>query len=142
MKKITLTLSLFLVFLAFSCESNTKTMDSETKNAPTVNTKKVATRKADTVIDGKQVYNIGVELRKQEITLEEAIKTFEKRVNEASNCEELIRACAGFDNNIKQISKTDSNITVVNIERREDVKAIRKTSEEKSLKLCQTQRVN
>lgn len=142
MKKIVLTLSLFLAFIAYSCD-NSKQNNKNTTEKETVETKSniKATKHPDTIIDGKQIYNFDVKLKKEEITLEVAIETFEKGVNEASSCEELIRACASFDNNIKKLSKTDSKITVVNVERREDVKAIRKTSEEKSLKLCQTQRV-
>ena len=80
-------------------------------------------------------------VKAEEISLEKAINLFDKGVNEASTCEQLIRACATCDSNIKKLSQKDSSIKVTDIEKREDVKSIRRLSEEKSLKLCQTQQM-
>ena len=149
MKRRILTLSLFLSFLCFSCNSNTN-KDKETskevieKESIATKPKKIeVTKKPDTIIDGKQVYYFGKEsVQKKEIGLEEAINLFESGVSRAESCEELIRACATFDNNIKALSKKDSKVTLVEVEKRDDVKAIRDLSEEKSLTMCQTQRVS
>lgn len=146
MKKIVYTLSLCLGILYFSCESNQNSNNNTLKKATenkAVNTtsKKIeVTKRPDTIIDGKQVYNFGkVNTQKKDITLDEAINEFKLSVNNASNCDELIRACARFDNRIKQLS--NSNVKVGEVEKRDDVRAIRKQSEEKSLKLCQTQQI-
>ena len=94
------------------------------------------------IIDGKQIYNFGKEnIQKRTITLDEAINEFRLSVNNAGTCDELIRACARFDSRIKQLSKSNSNISVIEVEKRDDVRSIRKQSEDKSLKLCQTQQV-
>ena len=146
MKKIVYTLSLCLGILCFSCESNQNSNNNTLKKATenkTVNTtsKKIeVTKRPDTIIDGKQVYNFGkVNPQKKTLTLDEAINEFRQGVNNASSCDELIRACARFDNRIKQLS--NSNVKVSEVEKRDDVRAIRKQSEEKSLKLCQTQQI-
>ncbi len=146
MKKIVYTLSLCLGILCLSCESNQNSNNNTLKKATenkAVNTtsKKVeVTKRPDTIIDGKQVYNFGkVNPQKKTLTLDEAINEFRQGVNNASSCDELIRACAGFDNRIKQLS--NSNVKVSEVEKRTDVRAIRKQSEEKSLKLCQTQQI-
>lgn len=146
MKKIVYTLSLCLGILCFSCESNQNSNNNTLKKATenkAVNTtsKKIeVTKRPDTIIDGKQVYNFGkVNPQKKTLTLDEAINEFRQGVNNASSCDELIRACARFDNRIKQLS--NSNIKITEVEKRTDVRAIRKQSEEKSLKLCQTQQI-
>lgn len=144
MKKIVYTLSLCLGILCFSCESNQNSNNNTLKKATenkVVNTtsKKIeVTKRPDTIIDGKQVYNFGkVNPQKKTLTLDEAINEFRQGVNNASSCDELIRACARFDTRIKQLS----NVKVSEVEKRDDVRAIRKQSEEKSLKLCQTQQI-
>ena len=146
MKKIVYTLSLCIGILCFSCESNQNSNNNTLKKATenkAVNTtsKKIeVTKRPDTIIDGKQVYNFGkVNPQKKTLTLDEAINEFRQGVNNASSCDELIRACARFDNRIKQLS--NSNIKITEVEKRTDVRAIRKQSEEKSLKLCQTQQI-
>lgn len=146
MKKIVYTLSLCLGILCFSCESNQNSNNNTLKKATenkVVNTtsKKIeVTKRPDTIIDGKQVYNFGkVNTQKKTLTLDEAINEFRQGVNNASSCDELIRACARFDTRIKQLS--NSNVKVSEVEKRDDVRAIRKQSEEKSLKLCQTQQI-
>ena len=146
MKKIVYTLSLCIGILCFSCESNQNSNNNTLKKATenkVVNTtsKKIeVTKRPDTIIDGKQVYNFGkVNPQKKTLTLDEAINEFRQGVNNASSCDELIRACARFDNRIKQLS--NSNIKITEVEKRTDVRAIRKQSEEKSLKLCQTQQI-
>lgn len=144
MKKTVYTLSLCLGILCFSCESNQNSNNNTLKKATenkVVNTtsKKIeVTKRPDTIIDGKQVYNFGkVNPQKKTLTLDEAINEFRQGVNNASSCDELIRACARFDTRIKQLS----NVKVSEVEKRDDVRAIRKQSEEKSLKLCQTQQI-
>ncbi len=142
MKRIVYTLSLCLGILCFSCESNQNSNnDTQKKESEIKAVKKIeVTKRPDTIIDGKQVYNFGkVNTQKKVLTLDEAINEFRQSVNNASSCDELIRACARFDNRIKQLS--NSNIKVTEIENRSDVKAIRKQSEEKSLRLCQTQQI-
>lgn len=142
MKRIVYTLSLCLGILCFSCESNQNSNnDTQKKESEIKAVKKIEiTKRPDTIIDGKQVYNFGkVNTQKKVLTLDEAINEFRQSVNNASSCDELIRACARFDNRIKQLS--NSNIKVTEIENRSDVKAIRKQSEEKSLRLCQTQQI-
>ena len=148
MKRIVYTLGLCLGILCFSCESDQnskkdalqKTSESKVINTPS---KKIeVTKRPDTIIDGKQIYNFGKEnTKKKEITLDEAVIEFREGVNNAGSCDELIRACARFDTRIKQLSKTNNSINIIDVEKRDDVRAIRKTSEEKSLKLCQTQQV-
>ena len=73
------------------------------------------------------------------LTIDNVIKAFSDEVNAAENCQELMKACRKFDNNVKRLSKNDENITAVSVEQRQDVRAIRKASEDKSLKMCQTQ---
>lgn len=148
MKRIVYTLSLCLGILCFSCENNQNSNNDALKKASdnkVVNTtsKKIeVTKRPDTIIDGRQVYNFGkVNTQKKDITLDEAINEFKLSVNNASNCDELIRACARFDTRVKQLSKSNSNIKITEVEKRTDVRAIRKQSEEKSLKLCQTQQI-
>ena len=147
MKRIVYTLSLCLGILCFSCESNQNSNKDALKKASdnkVVNTtsKKIEiTKRPDTIIDGKQIYNFGKEnIQKRTITLDEAINEFRQSVNNAGSCDELIRACARFDSRIKQLSKSN-NVSVIEVEKRDDVRAIRKQSEDKSLKLCQTQQV-
>lgn len=147
MKRIVYTLGLCLGILCFSCESNQNSNKDALKKASdnkVVNTtsKKIEiTKRPDTIIDGKQIYNFGKEnIQKRTITLDEAINEFRQSVNNASTCDELIRACARFDSRIKQLSKSN-NVSVIEVEKRDDVRAIRKQSEDKSLKLCQTQQV-
>lgn len=149
MKRRILTLSLFLSFLCFSCNDNAGSNKKSSKEvikkeSVTTKPKKIeVTKRPDTVIDGKQVYYFGKEsVQKKEISLEEAINMFESGVEGAQQCEELIKACANFDANVRALCKRDSKVTLVDIEKREDVKAIRRLSEEKSLTMCQTQRVN
>ncbi len=149
MKRRILTLSLFLSFLCFSCNDNAdnnKKSPKEVLKKESVTTKPKeikVTKRPDTVINGKQVYYLGKEsVQKKEISLEEAINLFESGVEGAQRCEELIKACVNFDSNIRSICKRDSRVTLVNVEKREDVKAIRRLSEEKSLTMCQTQKVN
>lgn len=144
MKKTVYTLSLCLGILCFSCESNQNSNNNTLKKATenkavnTTSKKIVVTKRPDTIIDGKQVYNFGkVNPQKKTLTLDEAINEFRQGVNNASSCDELIRACARFDTRIKQLS----NVKVSEVEKRDDVRAIRKQSEEKSLKLCQTQQI-
>ena len=146
MKKTVYTLSLCLGILCFSCESNQNSSNdvlkksSENKTVNAASRKIEVTKRPDTIIDGKQIYNFGkVNTQKKTLTLDEAINEFRQGVNNASSCDELIRACARFDTRIKQLS--NSNVKVSEVEKRDDVRAIRKQSEEKSLKLCQTQQV-
>jgi exonuclease VII small subunit len=146
MKKTVYTLSLCLGILCFSCESNQNSSNdvlkksSENKTVNATSRKIEVTKRPDTIIDGKQVYNFGkVNTQKKTLTLDEAINEFRQGVNNASSCDELIRACARFDTRIKQLS--NSNVKVSEVEKRDDVRAIRKQSEEKSLKLCQTQQI-
>ena len=148
MKRIVYTLSLCLGILCFSCESNQNSNNdalkkaSESKAVNATSKKIEITKKPDTIIDGKQVYNFGkANTQKKSFTLDETINEFRQSVNNASSCDELIRACARFDSRIKQLSKSDSNISIIEVEKRGDVRAIRKQSEEKSLKLCQTQQI-
>ena len=146
MKRIVYTLSLCLGILCFSCESNQNSNNgtlkkaSENKEVNATSRKIEVTKRPDTIIDGKQVYNFGkTNTPKKTLTLDEAINEFRQSVNNANSCDELIRACARFDTRIKQLSS--SNVKVSDVEKRDDVRAIRKQSEEKSLKLCQTQQV-
>lgn len=148
MKRIVYTLSLCLGVLCFSCESahdsnkNASQKASDHEVIKSESKKIESTRKPDTIIDGRQIYNFGkANTQKKTITLDETINEFRQSVNNASSCDELIRACARFDTRIKQLSKSDSNIKAIEIEKRGDVRAIRKQSEEKSLKLCQAQQV-
>lgn len=143
MKRVYITISLFLGILCFSCENNVK-VDNKTTDKEIINKNNKAKeiRQPDTIIDGVRIYNFkSTPVKAKEISLEEAINLFDKGVNEASTCEQLIRACATFDSNIKKLSQKDSSIKVTDIEKREDVKSIRRLSEEKSLKLCQTQQM-
>ncbi len=143
MKRVYITISLFLGILCFSCENNVK-IDNKTTDKEIINKNNKAKeiRQPDTIIDGVRIYNFkSTPVKAEEISLEEAINLFDKGVNEASTCEQLIRACATFDSNIKKLSQKDSSIKVTDIEKREDVKSIRRLSEEKSLKLCQTQQM-
>lgn len=144
MKKTVYTLSLCLGILCFSCESNQNSNNgalkkaSENKEVNATSRKIEVTKRPDTIIDGKQVYNFGkTNTPKKTLTLDEAINEFRQSVNNASSCDELIRACARFDTRIKQLN----NVKVSDVEKRDDVRAIRKQSEEKSLKLCQTQQI-
>ena len=148
MKRIVYTLGLCLGILCFSCESNQNSKNDAFKKASdnkavSATSKKIEiTKRPDTIIDGKQIYNFGKEnIQKRTITLDEAINEFRLSVNNAGTCDELIRACARFDSRIKQLSKSNSNISVIEVEKRDDVRSIRKQSEDKSLKLCQTQQV-
>ena len=147
MKRIVYTLGLCLGILCFSCENNQNSKNdalkkaSDNKAVSTTSKKIEITKRPDTIIDGKQIYNFGKEnIQKRTITLDEAINEFRQSVNNASTCDELIRACARFDSRIKQLSKSN-NVSVIEVEKRDDVRAIRKQSEDKSLKLCQTQQV-
>lgn len=143
MKRVYITISLFLGILCFSCENNVK-VDNKTTDKEIINKNNKAKeiRQPDTIIDGVRIYNFkSTPVKAEEISLEEAINLFDKGVNEASTCEQLIRACATFDSNIKKLSQKDSSIKVTDIEKREDVKSIRRLSEEMSLKLCQTQQM-
>ena len=143
MKRVYITISLFLGILCFSCENNVKVDNKPTeKEVIKKNIEAKEIRQPDTIIDGVRIYNFkSTPVKAKEISLEEAINLFDKGVNEASTCEQLIRACATFDSNIKKLSQKDSSIKVTDIEKREDVKSIRRLSEEKSLKLCQTQQM-
>ena len=148
MKRIVYTLSLCLGILCFSCESKqnsdntTLKRASENKEISTPSKKVTVTKKPDTIIDGKQVYNFGKEnIKPKTMSLEESIKEFEQGVKNANSCEELIKTCARFDTRIKQLQKSNSSINIIEVEKRDDVRAIRKQSEEKSLKLCQTQQM-
>ncbi len=143
MKRVYITISLFLGILCFSCENNVKVDNKPTeKEVIKKNNEAKEIRQPDTIIDGVRIYNFkSTPVKAKEISLEETINLFDKGVNEASTCEQLIRACATFDSNIKKLSQKDSSIKVTDIEKREDVKSIRRLSEEKSLKLCQTQQM-
>lgn len=143
MKRVYITISLFLGILCFSCENNVKVDNKPTeKEVIKKNNEAKEIRQPDTIIDGVRIYNFkSTPVKAKEISLEEAINLFDEVVNEASTCEQLIRACATFDSNIKKLSQKDSSIKVTDIEKREDVKSIRRLSEEKSLKLCQTQQM-
>ena len=148
MKRTVYTLSLCLGILCFSCESKMKPGDEqyiksyENKVISETSKKPVVTKKPDTIIDGKMIYNFGKEnMQMKSITLNEAITEFEQGINNAKSCDDLIKACAQFDSRIKQLSKTNSNVSFAEVEKRSDVRAIRKLSEEKSLKMCQTQRI-
>ena len=149
MKRIVYTLSLCLGILCFSCDSKQNSKSdtfkkaSDTDVVKSTTPKKIeVTKKPDTIIDGKHIYNFGKDNIKQKpLTLDEAINEFRQSVNNAMDCDELIRACARFDTRIKQLGKTNSNVNIIEVEKRDDVRAIRKLSEEKSLKLCQTQQM-
>ena len=143
MKRVYITISLFLGILCFSCENNVK-VDNKTTDKEIINKNNKAKeiRQPDTIIDGVRIYNFkSTPVKAKEISLEETINLFDEGVNEANTCEQLIRACATFDSNIKKLSQKDSSIKVTDIEKREDVQSIRRLSEEKSLKLCQTQQM-
>lgn len=147
MKRVFITLGLLLGVLCFSCENNVKNrkenLNKQTEEkAVKKNNQDKVTKHPDTIIDGVRIYNFKSEPAKSnEISLEEAINLFERGVNEAKTCSELIKACSTFDANIKKLSQKDSNINLVDIEKREDVKSVRRISEEKSLRLCQTQQM-
>lgn len=143
MKRVYITISLFLGILCFSCENNVKVDNKPTeKEVIKKNNEAKEIRQPDTIIDGVRIYNFkSTPVKAKEISLEETINLFDEGVNEANTCEQLIRACATFDSNIKKLSQKDSSIKVTDIEKREDVKSIRRLSEEKSLKLCQTQQM-
>lgn len=143
MKRVYITISLFLGILCFSCENNVKVDNKPTeKEVIKKNIEAKEIRQPDTIIDGVRIYNFkSTPVKAKEISLEETINLFDEGVNEANTCEQLIRACATFDSNIKKLSQKDSSIKVTDIEKREDVKSIRRLSEEKSLKLCQTQQM-
>lgn len=145
MKRVYITISLFLGILCFSCENNVK-VDNKTTDKEIVkkNNKVKEIRQPDTIIDGVRIYNFKNEptkVKEKEVNLDEAINLFDRGVNEANTCNDLIKACANFDSNVKKLSQKDSSIKVTDIEKREDVKSIRRLSEEKSLKLCQTQQM-
>lgn len=148
MKRAILTLSLTLGAICFSCDNKIKT-EKENINEATIKevvktrpAKIEPTLKPDTIIDGVQIYNIsGKSTLKKEISLEEAISNFDRGINNARSCEELIKASATFDSDIKRISQKDSSVNISSVENRNDVKAIRKISEEKSLTMCQTQQI-
>ncbi len=145
MKRVYITISLFLGILCFSCENNVK-VDNKTTDKEIVkkNNKAKEIRQPDTIIDGVRIYNFKNEptkVKEKEVNLDEAINLFDRGVNEANTCNDLIKACANFDSNVKKLSQKDSSIKVTDIEKREDVKSIRRLSEEKSLKLCQTQQM-
>lgn len=145
MKRVYITLSLFLGILCFSCENNVK-VDNKTTDKEIVkkNNKAKEIRQPDTIIDGVRIYNFKNEptkVKEKEVNLDEAINLFDRGVNEANTCNDLIKACANFDSNVKKLSQNDPSIKVTDIEKREDVKSIRRLSEEKSLKLCQTQQM-
>ena len=149
MKRTVYTLGLCLGILCFSCESSQNSQKnalqkaSDCKVINTPSQKIEITKRPDTIIDGVQIYNFGKEnIKNKETTLDEAVNEFRESVNNAGSCDELIRACARFDTRVKQLSKTNSSINIIDVEKRDDVRAIRKTSEEKSLKLCQTQQVS
>lgn len=143
MKRVYITISLFLGILCFSCENNVKVDNKPTeKEVIKKNNEAKEIRQPDTIIDGVRIYNFkSTPVKAKEISLEETINLFDEGVNEANTCEQLIRACATFDSNIKKLSQKNSSIKVTDIEKREDVKSIRRLSEEKSLKLCQTQQM-
>ena len=143
MKRVYITISLFLGILCFSCENNVKVDNKPTeKEVIKKNIEAKEIRQPDTIIDGVRIYNFkSTPVKAKEISLEETINLFDEGVNEANTCEQLIRACATFDSNIKKLSQKNSSIKVTDIEKREDVKSIRRLSEEKSLKLCQTQQM-
>lgn len=145
MKRVYITISLFLGILCFSCENNVK-VDNKTTDKEIVkkNNKAIEIRQPDTIIDGVRIYNFKNEptkVKEKEVNLDEAINLFDRGVNEANTCNDLIKACANFDSNVKKLSQNDPSIKVTDIEKREDVKSIRRLSEEKSLKLCQTQQM-
>lgn len=145
MKRVYITISLFLGILCFSCENNVK-VDNKTTDKEIVkkNNKAKEIRQPDTIIDGVRIYNFKNEptkVKEKEVNLDEAINLFDRGVNEANTCNDLIKACANFDSNVKKLSQNDPSIKVTDIEKREDVKSIRRLSEEKSLKLCQTQQM-
>ena len=112
MKRAILTLSLTLGVICFSCDNKIKT-EKENINEATVKevvktrpAKIEPTLKPDTIIDGVQIYNIsGISTLKKEISLEEAISNFDRGINNARSCEELIKASATFDSDIKRISQ-------------------------------------
>ncbi len=148
MKRTVYTLSLCLGILCFSCESKMKPGDEqyikeyENKVISATSQKPVVTKKPDTIIDGKMIYNFGKEnMQKKSITLNEAITEFEQGINNAKSCDDLMNTCARFDSRIKQLSRTDSKVSLVEVEKRNDVRAIRKLSEEKSSIMCQTQQI-
>ena len=95
MKRVYITISLFLGILCFSCENNVK-VDNKTTDKEIINKNNKAKeiRQPDTIIDGVRIYNFkSTPVKAEEISLEEAINLFDKGVNEASTCEQLIRAC-------------------------------------------------
>ena len=145
MKRIVYTLSLCLGIICFSCDGKqcqhkeTFQKLSDSKEVTSSSKKIEVTRKPDTIIDGRHIYNFGKDnVKAKEMSFEEIIDEFDSGVKSANNCEELIKSCARFDSRIKKLGKTNSNFSLIEVEKRDDVKAIRKLSEEKSLKMCQT----
>ena len=126
MKRVFITLGLLLGVLCFSCENNVKNgkenLNKQTEEkAVKKNNQAKVTKHPDTIIDGVRIYNFKSEpARSNEISLEEAINLFERGVNEAKTCSELIKACLYSK---QSLTKT------------------RIISEEKSLRLCQTQQM-
>ena len=147
MRKTILTIGLCLGVLCFSCDNKeTKTVVNEFSTSKTAENKvveakpakKVATRKPDTIINGKQIYRFGPKNDvKYASSLEEAIESFDNEINKAETCRDLMVACNKFDTNVKHLINKDNNLTIDKVEQRKDVIAIRKLSEQKSLTLCQ-----
>lgn len=149
MKKLLFIFILCIFIFAVSCKNNTnKTPQTlEITNVIKKEVKKETkpqhkpVRRLDSIKPGKKVIHIGPQIEKKNITLDSVIKDFDKNVKNAKNCEELMKACIFFDKNVKVLSKKDKNISISSVEKRDDVRIIRKLSEEKSLEMCQTQQI-
>lgn len=155
MKRVVVALSLCLGFFCFSCDNQVekkevKTIQKENNFSNAKAQEKVelrkAPKKADTIINGRQVFRFGNEsptskIPQRNVSLDVAIRDFDNNVRNANSCEELMIACKRFDTDVKSIRENNKNIKVTDIESRDDVMKIRKLSEEKSLSLCQTSRI-
>lgn len=149
MKRLLFIFTLCIFIFAVSCKNKTD-KTPQILEINNVTNKEVAKetklqhkpiRRPDSIKPGKKVIHIGPQIEKKNITLNSVIKDFDKEVKNAKNCEELMKACMAFDKNIKTLSKKDKNISISSVEKRDDVMAIRKLSEEKSLEMCQTQQL-
>lgn len=110
MKRVFITLGLLLGVLCFmreQCKNGKENLNKQNEEkAVKKNNQAKVTKHPDTIIDGVRIYNFKSEPAKSnEISLEEAINLFERGVNEAKTCSELIKACSTFDANIKKLSQ-------------------------------------
>ncbi len=155
MKRVVVALSLCLGFFCFSCDNQVEKKEvttsqkennfSNAKAEEKVELRK-APKKADTIINGKQVFRFGNEtstnkISQRNVSLDVAIRDFDNNVKNANSCEELMMACKRFDTDVQSIREKNKNLKITDIESRDDVMRIRKLSEDKSLSLCQTSKI-